>query len=203
MPSSLHAQMTRRAISPRLATRIFLNMVRMWACGSARQASTGAGTPGHAGQPRPLFSRPDGKQFLSVLDGLAVGYELLDHFAGNIAFDFVHELHGLDDAQDLPDFNMIACFDEGRRPWRRRFVERAYNRGAHAMETLFGHRRRGRGFRGRGGGRGLNGHGRENGSRRLHREVARVRRVPRFGGALDLYFDVAALQFEFGDVLFD
>src|SRR5260370_5160650 len=27
MPSSLHAQMTRRAISPRLATRIFLNMI--------------------------------------------------------------------------------------------------------------------------------------------------------------------------------
>src|SRR5271166_845924 len=38
MPSSLHAQMTRRAISPRFAIRIFLNIQIIWSdqCGESR-----------------------------------------------------------------------------------------------------------------------------------------------------------------------
>jgi len=37
----------------------------------------------------------------------------------------------------------------------------------------------------------------------MHREISRVGQAREFGSALDLNFDVAALQFKFGNVFFD
>src|SRR3982751_453345 len=75
IPSSRQAQMMRRAISPRLAIRIFLNMV---ACSSRGRWRSGG---------------PDREQPLSVLDRLAV----LDVGAHELAVvfrrDLVHQLH--------------------------------------------------------------------------------------------------------------
>src|SRR6186997_2367499 len=76
MPSSRQAWMIRRAISPRFAIRIFLNMV--W-----RPPSGGL----HREQP------------LAELHGLAVLHVTLDHFPIALGVDLVHELHRLDDAE--------------------------------------------------------------------------------------------------------
>src|ERR1022692_3144342 len=94
MPSSLQAQTMRRAISPRLAIRIFL---------------IGA----------------DGKQRLPVLHGLSVHHQLAFHDPGNLGLDLVHELHGLDDAQDLADLHALAYAHERRRAGRGGVVKRA------------------------------------------------------------------------------
>jgi hypothetical protein len=63
---------------------------------------------------RPSFCRPDGEQFLTILDGLAVGDELLDQLSRHVAFDFVHQFHRFNNAQNLAHFQGIANFDEGR-----------------------------------------------------------------------------------------
>src|SRR5581483_8401710 len=110
MPSSLQAQMTRRAISPRFAIRIFWNMRER---STARQYS--------------IFGT-DQEQRLTVLHRLAVIHQPLHQFAAHIGFDLVHELHGFDDAQDLSHRDLVARFDEWRRARRRRFVEGPHNR---------------------------------------------------------------------------
>src|SRR3954454_18249521 len=69
-PISLHARITRSAISPRFATRTFLNMLDR-----------------------------DLEQRLAVLDRRAILDEDSGDRAGDIGFDLVHELHRLDDAQ--------------------------------------------------------------------------------------------------------
>src|SRR3989442_16038604 len=79
IPSSRQAQMIRKAISPRLAIRIFLNM------GSGSLRSRGRG-------------RADREQRLPVLDRLPVGHQDRDHVALRVGFDLVHQLHRLDDA---------------------------------------------------------------------------------------------------------
>src|SRR5262245_4397746 len=82
--------MTRSAISPRLAIRIFLNMI----AGVARLGS------------------PDGEQPLAVLDRLAV----LDVHAHDLTVvlgrDLVHQLHRLDDAEDLIFLHALANLDK-------------------------------------------------------------------------------------------
>src|SRR5580700_2690456 len=92
MPSSLQAQMTRTAISPRLAIRILLN-------------------------------RTDGKQSLPVLHRLPVHDQLALDDAGGLGFDLVHELHGLDDAENLAGLDALAYAHEGWRSRRRGLVE--------------------------------------------------------------------------------
>src|SRR5262245_9337247 len=72
MPSSRHAWMTRRAISPRLAISIFLNMGFY------------------------------GEEPLAVVDGLAVFHVDLDDLAVAFGVDLVHQLHRFDDAEHLP-----------------------------------------------------------------------------------------------------
>src|SRR5262250_2129706 len=73
MPRSLQAQITRTAISPRLAIRILRN----------------------------ISARPDREQRLAVLHRASVLHQLADHGAGHLRFDFVHQLHRFDDAQHL------------------------------------------------------------------------------------------------------
>jgi len=87
----LQALMTRTAISPRLAIRIFLN-------------------------------RTDGKQSLPVLDRLPVHHQLAFDNAAGFAFDFVHQLHALDDAEHLAHLNALANPNERRRIVRSRFI---------------------------------------------------------------------------------
>src|ERR1700694_5317683 len=95
IPSSLQAQMTRRAISPRLATRIFWNI----------EVSC-----------RLLFAaRANAKERLAVLHWLAVLHEDAQHFAADVRLDFVHELHGFHDAQRLPGVHVRADLQEGFR----------------------------------------------------------------------------------------
>src|SRR5262245_18611072 len=87
MPSSWQARITRRAVSPRLAIRIFLNM-----------------------------SLPEAhlEERLAVLDGLGVLDQAGDDGAIDLGLDLVHELHRLDDAEHLPLLHLLAHLDEGR-----------------------------------------------------------------------------------------
>src|SRR5687767_2074643 len=73
-PSSWQARMTRRAISPRLAIRTFLNK---------RESSRSGGF--------------DAEENLTVFDGLGVAHAHLRDRAGNLALELVHELHRFDD----------------------------------------------------------------------------------------------------------
>src|SRR5690606_20460474 len=84
MPSSRQARRMRRAISPRLAMRIFSNMA----------------------------ASADHEQGLAVLDRLAVlDQDGLDHAAG-VGLDLVHQLHRLDDAQALAAGDLLAELDQ-------------------------------------------------------------------------------------------
>src|SRR5512138_1337567 len=78
-PSSLQAQITLRAISPRLAISIFLNI-----------------TPRLAPAPWRLAVGPDREQRCAVLHRLAVLLVNLDDCPGHLGLDLVHELHGFD-----------------------------------------------------------------------------------------------------------
>src|SRR5690348_14519194 len=77
MLSSLHARMMRTAISPRLATNTFSNMGKV------------------VGKPS---GRPDLEQRLAELNGFAVFNKDLGDHTPNLGFDFVHHLHGFNDA---------------------------------------------------------------------------------------------------------
>src|SRR4030095_9655525 len=89
MPSSRQAEMTRRAISPRLAIRIFLNTVSR------------------------LGRESDGEELLAVLDRLAVAGIDGDDLALDVGLDLVHQLHGFDDAEDLALRDARADLREG------------------------------------------------------------------------------------------
>src|SRR5437870_3987914 len=78
MPSSRHAQMMRRAISPRFAISILLNMKSA------------------------LLVRLDREQTVAVLHGLTVFDVDRGDFAVGVALNLVHQLHGFDNAQHLP-----------------------------------------------------------------------------------------------------
>src|SRR5262245_52629092 len=80
MPSSRQALRMRSAISPRLAMTILSSMPALL----------------------------DGEEGLAELDGLAVLREHRDDLAGALALDLVHHLHGLDDAEHLPDPDFLA-----------------------------------------------------------------------------------------------
>src|SRR5258706_13681230 len=108
MPSSLHAQITRNAISPRLAIRIFLNIGLKVALAS-RRPSWERLAPGRCVQklardakrraqsaptsiPVSLL-RPYNEQFLPVLNRLAGDRQLFDDLAGNVRFNLVEQFH--------------------------------------------------------------------------------------------------------------
>src|SRR4051812_15031434 len=100
MPSMRHARMTRMAISPRLAMRIFENKAR-----SLRLLHL--------------------EELLPELHRLAVLGQALDDGAGAVGLDLVHQLHRLDDAERLPLADGAPHLDEGRRVGRGRAVEGA------------------------------------------------------------------------------
>src|SRR5574343_461123 len=86
MPSSRQARWMRRAISPRLAMRIFSNMAAISA---------------------------DHEEGLAVFDRFAVIDENgLDHAFG-VSLDFVEQLHGLDDAEGVALLHRCADLHEG------------------------------------------------------------------------------------------
>src|SRR5215467_9868277 len=95
--------MTRSAISPRLAIRIFLNM------------SDGL----------------DGEQPFAVLHRLAVLDVGADDLAVVLRRDLVHQLHRFDDAEHLILLDAIADLHERRGSWLGRPIERTDNRRLH------------------------------------------------------------------------
>src|SRR5580692_9564241 len=86
IPRSLQAQITRTAISPRLAIRIFWN----------------------------ILPRTNGEQGLSVLYWPAVFRQLGHDGSSDVRFDFVHQLHRFNDAKNLAGFHAVPYLDEGR-----------------------------------------------------------------------------------------
>src|SRR5262245_27080166 len=115
-PSSRHAQMTRSAISPRLAIRIFLNTL--------------AGREGLLPL-RVSARRPDRTQRLSVLHRLPVLGVDPDDLARHLGLDLVHQLHRLDDAELLADADAVTHVHECRRAGIRRPIEGADDRALH------------------------------------------------------------------------
>src|SRR5574338_945776 len=101
IPSSLQARSTRRAISPRLAMRTFLNM-----------------------RPRPL-ARDDAEERLAELHRGRVLHVDLGHGAVHLGLDLVHELHRLDDAERLALLHLLADLHERGRVGRGGPVEGA------------------------------------------------------------------------------
>src|SRR5262245_3421865 len=87
MPSSLQARMMRRAISPRLAMRMRLNMPIQSAAGV------------------------DFEERLVEFDSFAIFAEHGDNFAADLGGDFVEDFHGLDDADGRGGINAVADFD--------------------------------------------------------------------------------------------
>src|SRR4029450_11745143 len=89
MPSSRHAWITRRAISPRFAIRIFLNMRLLFLCR---------------------------EQPLAELHRLAVLDVDLHDLAVVLGVDLVHQLHRFDDAQHLAALDGVADLGKGPGP---------------------------------------------------------------------------------------
>src|SRR5574343_1219792 len=93
MPSSRQARWTRRAISPRFAMRTFSNMMGYSA---------------------------DHEQRFAEFDRLAVIDEDSLDDARGVGFDFVEQLHGLDDAQRVALLDGLTDLHEGIGARRRR-----------------------------------------------------------------------------------
>src|SRR5262245_60919552 len=90
-----------------------------------------------------LLGESNAKQSLAKLDGFSVLYVDLDNLAADFGFDLIHQLHGLDDAQNSAWFNRVTCLDKGLgiRIWRA--VERSNDRRPHVQQALvfiWGHR---------------------------------------------------------------
>src|SRR3954468_968190 len=117
----------RSAISPRLAIRIFLNIVRR---GPPRQATRAR---------RRCGASFDDEERLAELDRLAVLAQDLPDRAGCVRLDLVHDLHRLDDADRLADPDGAADLDEGVGARAGRAVERADHR---RLDDLAGDLRR-------------------------------------------------------------
>src|SRR5215471_11219410 len=107
MPSSLQHRMTLRAISPRLAMSIFLNI-------SFTNLT-----------PLPL---PDGEESFAVFHRLAVIDKHAHNLSCHVRFDFVHKLHRFDNTENRSFFNEPS--NGYKRFGRRRcgFEERTHNR---------------------------------------------------------------------------
>src|SRR5277367_5003062 len=92
MPISLHALITRSAISPRLAINTLRNINP-----DAFHRTFANESPSQTALPR-----PDGEQRLPVLHRLSAGSDPLHYLTGDISLNLIHQLHRLDDAKHLP-----------------------------------------------------------------------------------------------------
>src|SRR5580700_11275789 len=116
MPRSLQAQITRTAISPRLAMRIFSNM----------------------------SARTNREQGFAVLHSAAVLHQLGHDSTGDLRLDFVHQLHRFDDAQHLARLNGITHLNERWVARLGAFVESPDDRALHDYFVDGGRRYSGR-----------------------------------------------------------
>src|SRR5438876_4058890 len=113
MFSSLQARMMRTAISPRFDTRIFSNISVIDAVRwRTRQPGSGARS-----------GWPNLEQGLAEFDGFGVFNQDLREHALGLGFDFVHDLHGLDDANNALRVHVRADLDIGGGFRRRGAVE--------------------------------------------------------------------------------
>src|SRR5438034_1019142 len=143
MPISLQERMTLRAISPRFATSIFLNIflvaspyfeaARYCACASRRARIRSA----HG------LSRADGEKPFAILDRLTVFHQDTDDLTRHLRFDFVHEFHCLDDADNGTFFDEIADRYESLGGGSRRFIEGTDDRRLDIDEIFFSLKRGG------------------------------------------------------------
>ena len=74
---------------------------------------------------------------LAIFHRVPVFDENPGHFPGHIRLNFVHQLHGFDDAQHLAGFDPLPDCHERLRARTRRGVERAHDRRLHHMKTFF------------------------------------------------------------------
>src|ERR1700734_3423375 len=119
IPSSLQAQITRRAISPRLAMSSLRNI------GSIQGPCIRTVVVTFTTQKE--LTQPEREEWLAVLHWLTVGDQTLANLPGRIGFDLVHQLHGFDDAQDLTVLDLVPDLDKSSGAGRRGLVERAHN----------------------------------------------------------------------------
>src|ERR1700685_2287244 len=136
IPSSLQAQMTRRAISPRLAMSSLRNI------GSIQGPCIRTVVVTFTMQKE--LMQPESEEWLAVLHWLAVGDQTLDNLPGRIGFDLVYQLHGFDDAQDLTVLDLVPDLDKSSGAGRRRLVERAHDGRLDDVQLLLLRHSRGR-----------------------------------------------------------
>src|ERR1700747_3390666 len=117
IPSSLHAQMTRRAISPRFATRILLNIF-------IRRLL--------------LAARTDSEQWLTVFHWLPILNKNPQHFPAAVGLNLVHQLHGFDNAQSFPVFHISTNFHKRLRAGAGRTIESANDGWLHGVQVFRG-----------------------------------------------------------------
>src|ERR1700693_6364631 len=176
MPSSRHAEMMRRAISPRLAIRIFLNIRRRETLNVKRKTEpedlVSQAVPSsslYVLRFTTLLRRESySEELLSVFDRLPAAGIDLDDLPLHVRFDLVHELHGLDDAEDLSPGDLLPHLGEGVGFGRRSAIEGPDDRRSDDVEAFLllflrgkdtssgrgARRRKGRGGGQRSGGRG-------------------------------------------------
>src|SRR5262249_6793340 len=115
MPSSLQAQITRNAISPRFAIRIFLNIY--------------------------LFGWTNRKKWFAIFHTLTAAHQPLHNFAAYVGFNLVHQLAGPDDATPVAVLHRVAGRHTGRRSGGGRLVDRANDGSLNRVQLFFSSRR--------------------------------------------------------------
>ena len=83
-----------------------------------------------------LLGESNAKQSLAKLDGFSVLYVDLDNLATDLGFDFIHQLHRFNDAQNAARLDRVACLDKRLGVRIRRAVESSDNRRPHVQETF-------------------------------------------------------------------
>src|ERR1039458_3082702 len=139
IPSSRQARWMRRAISPRLAMRTFLNIAkrefrrrigripenRARASGwRARARIQDSGVPTHSSPPHASIYD---HQRLAILDRLAIFHEYRFDDAVLVALDLGPQLHRLDDADGVARLDRVAHLDKVLGARRGRAVESAHH----------------------------------------------------------------------------
>src|SRR5579871_5481040 len=125
MPSSRQALITRKAISPRLATRTLrsIGTLKSGVSRTSKKKPNGVNEDCYTRDPAPLTPLAplaplshgsNGKQRLAVFDGLSIGYEASDDLAPGIGLDLVHQFHRFDNADHLALFHMISGANKRR-----------------------------------------------------------------------------------------